>query len=109
MGGDGTDFLCGDASPLGSDAAGFDPGAGLAFSSNGDSTLTIVKQVNGKYEAVDNVTTEPRARTMCVDTKNHHLYLLAAEYGPVPEAKPGQKKGRPPVLPGTFHVLVVGK
>ena len=53
----------------GPDAAGFDPGTGLAFSSNGDGTLTIVKLVNGKYEAVDTVTTERGARTMTVDPK----------------------------------------
>lgn len=36
----------------GPDAAGFDPALGLAFNSNGqDGTMTIVKQVNGKYEA----------------------------------------------------------
>jgi len=94
----------------GPDAAGFDAGTGLAFSSNGDSTLTIVKLVNGKYEAVDSVPTEPRARTMTVDEKLHRVYLLAAEYGPPPEPKEGQKKGgRAPVLPDTFHVLVVGK
>ena len=92
----------------GPDAAGFDPGTGLAFSSNGDGTLTIVKPVGGKYEAVDTVTTERGARTMTVDTKLHRVYLLAAEYGPTPEAKEG-KKGRPPVLPDSFHVLVVGK
>ena len=34
---------------------------------------------------------------------------LAAEFGPAPEAQPGQKKGRPPILPDSFHVLVVGK
>jgi DNA-binding beta-propeller fold protein YncE len=92
----------------GPDAAGFDPGTGLAFSSNGDGTLTIVKLVNGKYEAADTVTTERGARTMTVDPKLHRVYLLAAEYGPAPEAKEG-KKGRPPVLPDSFHVLVVGK
>jgi DNA-binding beta-propeller fold protein YncE len=92
----------------GPDAAGFDPGTGLAFSSNGDGTLTIVKLVNGKYEAVDTVATERGARTMTVDPKLHRVYLLAAEYGPAPEAKEG-KKGRPPVLPDSFHVLVVGK
>jgi DNA-binding beta-propeller fold protein YncE len=92
------------------DGGGFDPGPGLAFSANGgDATLTIVKLVNGKYEAVDNVTTERGARTMAVDEKTHRVYLLAAEYGPVPEAKEGQKKGRAPVLPDSFHVLVVGK
>jgi DNA-binding beta-propeller fold protein YncE len=94
----------------GTDGGGFDPSLGLAFSANGgDATLTIVKLVNGKYEAVDNVTTERGARTMAVDEKTHRVYLLAAEYGPAPEAKEGQKKGRAPVLPDSFHVLVVGK
>jgi DNA-binding beta-propeller fold protein YncE len=90
----------------GPDAASFDSSLGLAFSSNGtDGTVSIVKAVNGKYETVDTVTTERSARTMTVDEKTHKLYLLAAEYGtPVPGAK-----GRPPVLPDSFHVLVVGK
>jgi len=93
----------------GPDAAGFDPGTGLAFSSNGVSgNLTIVKEVGGKYDAVDTVATERGARTMTVDTKLHRVYLLAAEYGPAPEAKEG-KKARPPVLPDSFHILVVGK
>ena len=92
----------------GADGAGYDVGLGLAFSSNGgDGTLSIVKQVNGKYETVDTVPTERGARTMTVDQKNHRVYLLAAEYGPAPET--GGKKGRPPILPDSFHVLVVGK
>jgi len=88
------------------DAAGFDPGAGLAFSSNGEGTLTIVKEVGGKWQAVDTVQTERGARTMTVDPRTHRVYLLAAEYGP-PQA--GDKKGRPSILPDSFHVLVVGK
>jgi DNA-binding beta-propeller fold protein YncE len=93
----------------GPDAAGFDPGTGLAFASCGDGTLAIVKPVNGKYETVDTVTTSRGARTMTVDPKTHKVYLLAAEYGEAPPPKEGQKKGRPPVLPDSFHVLVVGK
>ena len=58
---------------------------------------------------MDTVTTEKGARTMIVDEKLHRVYLLAAEYGPAPDAKDGQKKGRPPVLADSFHVLVVGK
>ena len=88
------------------DAAGFDPGAGLAFSSNGDGTLTIVKNTGGKWDTVDSVQTERGARTMTLDPKTHRVYLLAAEYGP-PAA--GEKKGRPSVVPDSFHVLVVGK
>jgi DNA-binding beta-propeller fold protein YncE len=92
------------------DAAGFDPGTGLAFSSNGggEGSLSIIKKVNGKWETVDTVATERGARTMTVDPKNHRVYLLAAEYGPAPEAKAGERK-RPPVVPDSFHVLVVGK
>jgi DNA-binding beta-propeller fold protein YncE len=97
----------------GPDAAGYDSGNGLAFSSNGQSAnLTIVKKVGGKWDAVDTVETTRGARTLAVDEKNHRVFLLAAEYGPVPEApKEGQKKGggRAPVLPDSFHVLVVGK
>lgn len=94
----------------GTDGAGFDAGLGLAFSSNGgDGTLSIVKLVNGKYDTVDTVPTERSARTMTVDEKLHRVYMSSAEYGPAPEPKEGQKKGRPPILPDTFHVLVVGK
>jgi hypothetical protein len=46
---------------------------------------------------------------MTLDPKTHKVYLLAAEFGQAPEAQPGQKKGRPPILPDSFHVLVVGK
>jgi DNA-binding beta-propeller fold protein YncE len=89
----------------GTDGGGFDSGLGYAYSANGgNGTLTIVKPVNGKYESVDQVPTERGARTMCVDEKTHHVYLLTAERGPAPE---GKKQG--PVLPDSFHVLVVGK
>ena len=66
----------------GPDAAGFDSTLGLAFSSNGEGNVTIVKLVNGKYDAVDTVTTEVRARTMTVDEKLHRIYLLTADYPP---------------------------
>jgi DNA-binding beta-propeller fold protein YncE len=88
------------------DAAGFDSTLGLAFSSNGgDGTLTIVKLVNGKYDAVDSVATELRARTMTVDEKLHRVYLLGADFA----AAPAGQKGRPAAVPDSFHVLVVGK
>jgi DNA-binding beta-propeller fold protein YncE len=88
----------------GPDAAAFDPGVGLAFSSNGEGTLTIVKNVGGKWDAVDTVQTERGARTMAVDLKTHRVFLPAAEYGPTTA---GQK--RTPPLPDSFHLAVVGK
>jgi DNA-binding beta-propeller fold protein YncE len=109
---DYTDMKLVGTAPIGAgpDAAGYDPGTGLAFSSNGQSgDLTIVKKVSGKWEAVDTVETGRGARTMTVNDKTHQVYLLAAEYGPAPAAKEGQKAGRPPVLPDSFQILVVGK
>jgi len=92
----------------GPDAAGFDAEEGIAYSSNGEGTLTLVKEVSGKYEAVATVPTERGARTMAVDTEKHRVYLPTAEFGPMPEAKEGQRV-RPPVLPDSFHLVVVGK
>jgi YVTN family beta-propeller protein len=89
----------------GTDGAGFDPGAGLAFSSNGgDGTLTLVREVKGKYEVVETVPTMRGSRTMTVDPKTHNVYLPAAEYGPAPAGG-----GRAPAVPDSFSLLVVGK
>jgi DNA-binding beta-propeller fold protein YncE len=95
----------------GPDAAAYDPGTGLAFAScgAGDGSLAIVKNVGGKWQTVDTVKTARGARTMTLDPKTHKVFLLAAEYGEAPPPKEGQKKGRPPVLPDSFHVLVIGK
>jgi DNA-binding beta-propeller fold protein YncE len=96
----------------GPDAAGFDAGLGLAFSSNGqDGTLTVVKKVDGKWQPVETAQTERGARTMAVDAKEHKIYLLAAEYAaPATQPQGEQKKGgRPQAIPDSFHVLVVSK
>ena len=78
----------------GTDGAGFDPGTGLAFSSNGDGTLTIVKPVNGKYEAVDTVTTERGARTMTVDPTNSPRLSAGRRIRPGPGSQ-GRPRRRP--------------
>jgi len=94
----------------GTDGAGFDPGTGYAFSSNGrDGTLSIVQEVNGKYIVVETVPTALGSRTMTVDTKMHRVYLPAVEYGATPAAQSGERGGRAPALPDSFHLLVVGK
>jgi YVTN family beta-propeller protein len=93
----------------GTDGAGFDPSSGLAFSSNGEGTLTVVKEVAGKYQAVETVPTERGARTMTLDLKTHRVYLPTAEFGPLPAPTQQQPRPRPVALPDSFHILVVGK
>lgn len=86
----------------GTDAAAFDPELKLAFASNGEGTLSVVRQVkDGKYELAGNVDTARGARTMTLDPKSHKIYLATAEFGP-----PAEGQRRPSVKPGTFMVLV---
>jgi hypothetical protein len=70
----------------GVDACGWDPERKLAFSSNGrDAMLTIVHEDSpDKFSVVENVKTEPGARTMTVDTKSHKIYLVTADFQPAP-------------------------
>ena len=92
----------------GSDGAGFDSSRGLAFSSNGDGTLTVVREVAGKWEVVENDRTERGARTMTVDEKTHTIYLPTAAFGPPPAPTAQVARPRPVPIADTFKVLVVG-
>jgi YVTN family beta-propeller protein len=93
----------------GPDAASFDPERGLVFSSNGqDGTLTVIREADpDHYTVVSNVPTQKSARTMALDPKSHRVYLVAAQFGPTPQATPELPHPRPPVLEGSFQVLVV--
>jgi DNA-binding beta-propeller fold protein YncE len=93
----------------GVDANAFDPGTDLAFSSNGDGTLTVVHEDSAdKYTVAQNVATQRGARTMALDTNNHDIYLVTAEIEEAPPAKEGERPRRS-MKPGTFTLLVVGK
>jgi YVTN family beta-propeller protein len=93
----------------GVDAAAYDPGTALAFASNGDGTLTIVKQDGpDAYHVVENATTQRGARTMALDEKTHQVFLATAEFGTAPPATAEQPRPRPPVVPGSFTILVLG-
>ncbi len=94
----------------GTDAAAFDPGTGLAFSSNGEGTLTVVHEDSpDKFSVVENAKTQTGARTMALDVKTHKVYLAAAEYGPPPAATTERPNPRPAMVPGSFGVLVLEK
>lgn len=94
----------------GPDAAAFDPGTKLAFSSNGESgTLTVIREGgNGKYSVLQTVKTAESARTMALDTKTHKIYLSSARMGPAAKTAANSHPRRS-VLPDTFKVLIVSK
>ena len=90
----------------GVDAAGFDPGTQLAFTSNGEGTITVVHEdTPDKYTVVETVPTQRGARTMAVNPKTHRLYTVTAEFGPAPAPTADRPRPRPPMIPGTFVVL----
>jgi DNA-binding beta-propeller fold protein YncE len=95
--------------PIGAsvDGAAFDPGLGLAFSSNGDGTVTVVRCVQSEQCAVvGTVDTQKGARTMALDSTTHRIYLPTASFTPT-AATPEQPKPRPTMVPDSFVILVL--
>src|SRR5271155_4377966 len=67
----------------GSDGAVFNPKTMEAFSSQGDGTLTIVKENSPTSFVVEQtLQTAPRAKVCTLDTKTGHILSITAEYGP---------------------------
>jgi len=89
------------------DAAAFDPGLGLVFSSNGDGTLTIIHEDDpDHYHVVQTLPTQKSARTLALDGARHRIYLVAADFGPTPAVSATEPHARAPMLPNTFTILV---
>jgi hypothetical protein len=120
----------------GSDGAIFNPATMEAFSSQGDGTLTVIKEDSPTSFSVElTVATPARAKTLTLDTKTKQLLTITAEYGPIPatpaaptqaasvttsaadpqsaalpSGAPAWMRGpRPPMIPGSFQILVIGK
>jgi DNA-binding beta-propeller fold protein YncE len=93
----------------GVDGAGYDPVTRDAYASNVDGTLTVIHQdTPDTYHVVENVETAQGGRNMGLDPASHRIYVVSAKFGPVPaESTATNPRRRPPILPGTFMVLVV--
>jgi DNA-binding beta-propeller fold protein YncE len=92
----------------GVDAAAFDAQAQLAFSSQGDGTLTVVKAEGGdRYRVQQTAATMAGARTMALNPRTHEVYLVSAEFGAAPAPSASQPRPRRPMQPGSFTLLVL--
>ena len=103
----------------GSDGGGFNPVTMEAFSSQGDGTLTIIKENSPtSFEVEQTVQTKSRAKTCTLDTKNNQIVLITTEPAPTsssaatppPAEQPagGQRGGRGGG-PALLDILVVGR
>jgi DNA-binding beta-propeller fold protein YncE len=91
------------------DANRFDPGTNLAFSSNGDGTLTVIHEDSpDKYSVLQNVKTEVGARTLEVDPKTHNVFLVSADLTPTPPTA-SIPHPHPTVVPNTLRLLIYSK
>ena len=98
--------------PIGNgiDSTWFDPANQLAFSSCGDGTITVAHEDSpDKYTIVDTIKTQTGARTMALDTSNHNIYTVTADFGPAPAATPENPRPRPAIIPNTFTLLIFAK
>ena len=104
----------------GTDGGGFNPNTMEAFSSQGDGTLTIIRENSPtSFDVEQNVQTKPRAKTCTLDSKNNHIILITIEpapasadqAAPLPAEKAGEgkKKGGRNAGPGLLDIIVVGR
>jgi YVTN family beta-propeller protein len=85
--------------PIGAgvDAVAYDKANALVFCSNGDGTTTVIRQDSpDKYQVIQTIQTQYRAKTMALDPQTHKIYLSAVDF------QPGTKTR----IPGTFKILV---
>lgn len=84
--------------PIGSfsDGAAFDPKRKLIFSSNGDGTLSIIREKDAQtFVSVATIDTAPGARTIAINPSTGRLFLVAAE---IAKSEPPASPGRRPRL-----------
>jgi len=105
----------------GVDGGGFNPNTMEAFSSQGDGTLTIIKEnTPTSFEVAQTVQTKPRAKTCTLDTKNDRIITITIEPAPAAtdaatpppateKSSEGKKKGGRNNGPGMLDIIVVGR
>jgi DNA-binding beta-propeller fold protein YncE len=95
-----------DTLPIGNgvDGAVFNPNTMEAFSSQGDGTLTVIKENSPTSFVVEqNVQTMQRAKTLTLDSKTNRILLIAAEFTPPPTPPPAGTRSRGRMVQIRFH------
>lgn len=92
------------------DGCAFDPESADAFSPNSDGTLTIVHENDPDHFSVAaTVSTPMRARTITLDARTHRVVLAFADFDAAPPPTAADPHPRPPMKPGSFGIIAVGR
>jgi YVTN family beta-propeller protein len=98
----------GDA-PANSGDINFDSVHDLLFLAGSSGTLTVFHRDSPtKYSKLQEVKTQPGARTMVVSQRDAKAYLVTSKFGQNTGAVSEELQFRPTPVPGTFSVIVVG-
>lgn len=95
---------------IGEDADGvvFDAASGKIFTSNADGTMTVLHEdAPDHYTVLQTVRTGPGAKQIAFDEKTGRIFLPTGRFGPGPAPTDQVPNPLPPVVPGTFEILVV--
>lgn len=90
------------------DAARYSQRYHLALSSNGGGTLTVVDAAKG-YKVIQNLEIPKGAATLAYDEATDRIFLSVADYGPAPASTAKVRHPTAPMVPDSFHVIVVGR
>lgn len=89
-----------------SDGAAFNPATHEAFSTNGDGSLTVVKETSpSHFELEQNLRTMDGARTITLDAKTGHLFTMADRRAPAA----ANATEEPQPVPGSFTILEIAR
>jgi DNA-binding beta-propeller fold protein YncE len=92
----------------GPDAAAFDDQSGTVFSSNGDGSLSVIREISpGQYVAGHPVQTQRGARTMALDPGSRRIFLVSSEFTAAGAPTADSPHPRPQPTAGTATVIVV--
>lgn len=101
--------------PIGqqNDGVLFNPATGEALAATGDGHLTVIKQDSpGHFSVEQTLDTLPGAKTIALDQKTSHIFVMTVDYGPVPADAPPPVPGRiqrGPMLPDSFKIIEIGR
>ena len=91
----------------GTDADAFDPRRNLAFSSNGDGTLSIISELDpDKFEKLEEMPTRKGARTMTLDPETGRIYLMTGDIATLADPT-AQPPARARFVPGSLNLIVL--
>lgn len=96
--------------PMNSGDINFDSKHNMLFLADASGTLTIFHRDSSiKYSRLQEVKTQPGARTMIVSQQDAKAYLVTSKFGKNTGAISEELQFRPTPIPDTFSIIVVGR